>query len=62
MRSATNKRSLQCNLRTALGPGTQYVGVTEAILKVVACQESTRSPRYCDKPNAVLDRRRRQVA
>lgn len=62
MRSATNKRNLQFDLRTALGPGTQYVGVTEAILEVVACQEGTRSPRFCDKPNASLDRRRRQVA
>ena len=60
---ATGSRKLQCDLRTALGPGTQYVGVTEAILRLVTCgRESPSTPRqirYCDSPNARLDRSRR---
>lgn len=59
---ASNRGSLQSDLRTALGPGTQYIGVTEAILRVVACADPTRPPRYCDPRNASLDRRHRQVA
>ena len=62
MREDTHKRrDLQCDLRTALGPGTQYIGVTEAILSVVACTDRQRSQRYCDTPNTDLDRRRRLV-
>ncbi|MGD2100670.1 MAG: hypothetical protein PVG83_00380 [Acidimicrobiia bacterium] len=59
---ATRRRSLQCDLRTALGPGTQAIGVTEAILHVVACTDRSRARRYCETPNAPLDRRRREVA
>lgn len=67
MRSTVPKdRMLQCDLRTALGPGTQAIGVTEAILRVVACKRYDSAdpwPRqYCDTRNTVLDRARRRVA
>lgn len=67
MRSTVSSdRFLQCDLRTALGPGTQYIGVTEAILRVVACRRDEsadpRLRRYCDTPNTALDRVRRRVA
>lgn len=60
------RRNLQCDLRTALGPGTQHIGVTEAILDVVACSPAdprrARPDRYCEPRIAALDRRRHRVA
>lgn len=64
--TVSRDRNLQCDLRTALGPGTQYIGVTEAILRVVVCKlddsADPRSRQYCDTRNTALDRARRRVA